>query len=951
MRQTVQSLDATWHVARDPENVGREQEWFQRDGFPERVPVRVPGFFNPVLPEYHGLVWYEHVFDAAVAAAPEEIVELRFTAVDHVAWVWLNGTFLGDHEDADEPFGFDVTDILRERDNRLVVRVLNPVDTEIDGYTLGQTSHSSKVNEPYTPGRGMNTGGIIKSVELAVTPRVAVLDSYVRTDIRTGRATLLLTVRNLTEEPSRLDLDLHVHHWADGAPAASDRFHAVVAPGTHEVEHTVHVPEHKLWDTEVPHLYVAHVAYSDGRHSGTWQQRFGFRELRIENGFFTLNGRRLLLRSAHTGNHEPWTPISAEDTELARRDLLYAKALGFNTIRFIAGFGLEAQLDLCDEIGLMVYDECHASWGMQEGPHMAERFDKPTLYMARRDRSHPSVTILGLLNETRSGAVSDHAVALLPRLREVAPDTLVLLSSGRWDGRPAVGSYANPGSVDWEHGWGGERPDHPETHAIAWDTPLAPSVPEMGDQHIYPRYPQSQEVTDALLTMMAGSKPFLVSEYGHGSQCNAIAEYQKYLEHGVPTTGEDGLLYKHMVDSFLAGLDKYGMDGIYPFPVDYLDASLAAQRRVRELNFDCLRSNPLVNGYNVTGLLDHSYTGEGLWTLWRELKPGIADTLRDGWAPLRWAIFLDRPVAYPGEDLRVRIFLANEDVLAPGRYPTTVRLVQQGRVVWERRLDLEIPEQGYGGLPPLSVLVMDEHVPVPLDPGSCTVAVAIDDGAIPRGGRRELLVHRPAGPSAPVTVTGVGLDAAGLAVLAAHGVTVRSLEEEPADVVLVGRPGPGPGTAALVDRLTELAHAGATVVYLCPEVFAEGDDGGALLPLADKGTPREHHGTLYHAEVYVKPHPALRALPPGMVDAELLGPVYPHWLFEDIGAPDLTLAATYGLGLPRRGGYVEGVDLGEYALGRGRMVLNTFRLLENAGTHPLADALMLGLVGHYTGSA
>ena len=95
---------------------------------------------------------------------------------------------------------------------------------------------------------------------------------------------------------------------------------------------------------------------------------FGF-----ENGYFRLNGRRLFLRSTHTCNHFPVGLKLPPDPDMARRDLLDVKAMGFNMIRFIWGGAERYQLDLCDEIGLMVYEESFASWPMQDSPQIGRR--------------------------------------------------------------------------------------------------------------------------------------------------------------------------------------------------------------------------------------------------------------------------------------------------------------------------------------------------------------------------------------------------------------------------------------------------------------------------------------------------------------------------------------------------------------------------------------------------
>ena len=100
--------------------------------------------------------------------------------------------------------------------------------------------------------------------------------------------------------------------------------------------------------------------------------RCGFRDFRFENGYFRLNGRRIFLKCSHTGNHCPIGLQLPHDPDLLRRDLHNVKVMGFNAIRYIAGVATRYQLDLCDEIGLLVYEEPYANWCLENSPKMAE---------------------------------------------------------------------------------------------------------------------------------------------------------------------------------------------------------------------------------------------------------------------------------------------------------------------------------------------------------------------------------------------------------------------------------------------------------------------------------------------------------------------------------------------------------------------------------------------------
>ncbi len=91
---------------------------------------------------------------------------------------------------------------------------------------------------------------------------------------------------------------------------------------------------------------------------------FGFRDFRVVDGYFRLNGRRIFVKSTHTGNHVPFGQVVPPPgyPDLLRRDLLYAKASGFNMVRYISGLAYPDELSMCDELGLLVYEETLAAW-------------------------------------------------------------------------------------------------------------------------------------------------------------------------------------------------------------------------------------------------------------------------------------------------------------------------------------------------------------------------------------------------------------------------------------------------------------------------------------------------------------------------------------------------------------------------------------------------------------
>lgn len=267
--------------------------------------------------------------------------------------------------------------------------------------------------------------------------------------------------------------------------------------------------------------------------------RFGFRDFRFENGYFRLNGRRVFWRSAHTGADVPGNLRVPYDPDLLRRDLLDLKAMGFNGVRFISTVPRRFQLDLCDEIGLMVYEESHASWMLQDSPQLAERMDRSLTGMILRDRNHPSVVMWGLLNETGEGKVFRHAVAALPLLRRLDDSRLVVLGSGRFD---APGNLVN-GLEIWKPD-AGVAPcltHNPKPYAICaitlWRPHEVAMIPGTGGEYSVARWTAPAEGQYAVTAEFRGSGTFtktnvhvlqsgrpiyqgFINLRGHGDRCS-----------------------------------------------------------------------------------------------------------------------------------------------------------------------------------------------------------------------------------------------------------------------------------------------------------------------------------------------------------------------------------------------------------------------------------------------
>jgi hypothetical protein len=929
---SVTSLDGQWLLAVDPQNVGRQEKWFEKQPVGAAKPAKVPWIIQETFPGYHGVAWYWRDFTAPELPREPARCLLRFWSVDYKADVWLNGLPVGDHEGAETPFVLDVSKAIRPgQRNRLAVRVLNPTHQAIDGIVLNETPHRNKVL-PYGPGSAWDQGGIMDSVELLVTPTVRIGDLLVRPDWKTGVIAVQATIDNPTADAAAVRLELTAGPAAAGQTLAVVRLDRSLPPGQSVVQSQLRLDNPRLWDLSDPFLYrvTARISRAESGLFDEQSVRCGFRDFRFADGAFRLNGRRIYLRCSHTGNCCPIGLELPHDPDFLRRDLINAKAMRFNAIRFISGVAKRYQLDLCDEIGLMVYEEPYAAWCMCDSPKFARRYDDSVLGMVVRDRNHASVTMWGLLNETPDGPVFRHALSLLPALRERDGSRMVMLSSGRFDNLGgtvdgiAVGSLSNPGSTVWED--------------------------VLSDQHPYQAVPHTAGVLHTLRTIGGNGKPLFLSEYGIGSAVDLLRVVRLYEQAG-KADAEDAQFYRQLRDRFLADWQRWKMSEAFDRPEDFFAQSNARMAGQRLLGLNAIRANPNVVGHSLTGTVDQGMTGEGLWTTFRELKPGTADALFDAFAPLRWCLFVEPVNVYRGTPVRLEACLADEDVLRPGQYPVRLQVVgPDAAPVWQQTLTVTIPETKGKSEPPLVLPVFDKPLVIDGPAGKYRFSATFQRGAAAAGEAVEFYVAEPAPPPGFETEVVLWGDDAGLRPwLAEHGIRSRPFSPTAPigrELILAAASPPAPGGAAAFGQLARRIARGAHVVFLCPAVFAQGNAKTAWLPLAHKGDFAGLPSWLYHKDEWAKRHPIFDGLPAGgLMDYAFYRELIPSAAFVDLDPPAEAVAA----GINAACGYSSGLLVAVYPLGAGEFVVNGLQIREHLGRHPAADRLLLNMLRYAAG--
>jgi len=940
----LQSLDGVWQVAPDQRDQGLAGQWCEPSRFPTAAarPIQVPGNINETWPnpapinvnQAANLDWYMRKFTPERAKAPGLRSYLRFGAVQYLSEVWLNGRDLGSHEGGQDPFEFDVTSLLLPgRENTLIVRVASPW-----------------------------FGGIQQHVALVSQPEVRIIDGFARPDAEKREIRLEVYLENNTAAPASVEVTAGWGEFKPSRELGSKTLQLTVQPGQSEATLILPVARPRLWSFDQPNLYTVRIASRwRGAPSGAvagdeYRFRTGFRDFRIVDGFFYLNGKRIFLKSTH-GNW--YDPVEIQGTPRTMtylsKDFPQLKKAGFNMMRFIISAAMPEQLDEADELGLMVYSEHESSWPAYFKGDPA-KFGISLNQVVRRDRNHPSLVMWGLLNETHPGETYERARAWLPSLRAVDDTRLVMLSSGRWDGDFRTGSASNPGSSTWNVYLGGEDPVYPTSTG---SLPQKEHVHTVGgDFHAYELYPTKWSFVTGYEDLARNTRPFFQSEIGDGSSYNALGEKRKMEEARAPATAYAWGWINPAVKGLEDSWRTYGLAGTYPSIEDMLVDSALSESRQRAQTFSMVRSNPKVNGFNLTSLNDCWGTGEGVMDNFREFKPGHLAVLQAGWAPLRWCLLVNPTNVYADQPLRLRVALANEDVLPAGDYKALLKISGDHGIAWKTQVTVHIAA---GADAPMAYTVFDQDITLPpLAEGAHELEAELTGRPNAASDRLQFTVAPRPRFKTLGAVTVLGLDSKARDLLIRGGATIHDYaegEQIDREVIMVGDSFRGPAAAwrALYSRCARGAH----VVFLAPTVFlidsSARSGASKWLALRQKGTLLDDRDWLYHKDMVAKDGPAFAQLQTRLMTPEYYGGVLAETpYFNGMTPPDRTEAvaircsgiiagAPGTLHGPGAFNYRDGVMLGTYRHHAGRFTINSFSILGSLG-NPAADRLLLNLL-------
>ena len=357
--------------------------------FDKSPTMQIPGDWNTQderLFFYEGTVWFKKSFQAVPMQECRTL--LYFGAVNYHCHVWVNGQKVGEHIGGFTPFNFDISDLLKEGENTIIVKVDNK-------------RHAEDV--PTQIFDWWNYGGITRDVKLVKVPPVYLEDYNLQLTSLEGRQLSFSVKLNKTEADHTITLNIPELKIKKTIKTAAD--------GTASINMKA---KPQLWCPENPKRYQVEITLDNSMIADS----IGFRMIETRGKQILLNGQPIFLKGISIHEEKPNGGGRANSTGDAHTLLSWAKELGCNFVRLAHYPHNEYMVREAERMGILVWSEIPCYWTIDwKNPKTYENACNQLTDMIHRDYNRANVIIWSIANETPHSAERD---AFLSRLAKHA---------------------------------------------------------------------------------------------------------------------------------------------------------------------------------------------------------------------------------------------------------------------------------------------------------------------------------------------------------------------------------------------------------------------------------------------------------------------------------------------------------------------------------------------------
>ena len=353
--------------------------------------MHIPGDWNTQDQQlflYEGTVWLKRDFDYTARAGQRAL--LYFGAVNYEAIVYVNGKKAGRHVGGFTPFCYDVTDLVKEGNNFVIVKVDN------------------KRHQDNVPTRNFdwwNYGGITRDVLLLTVGETYIEDYTLQLDKTTnGKKRTMNFSLALNRQEAGQEVTLSIPELKLKQKFVTD------SEGTINYQLSTLNSKLQLWSPENPKLYQVEIARGDE----IIKDEIGFRTIETRGRQLLLNGKPIFLRGVCSHEETAYTSRRCNNAEDADTLLSWARQLGCNFLRLAHYPHNEHAVREAERQGFLLWSEIPVYWTISwENPDTYANAERQLSDMIRRDHNRAAIIIWSLANETPHSDARDKFLSSL----------------------------------------------------------------------------------------------------------------------------------------------------------------------------------------------------------------------------------------------------------------------------------------------------------------------------------------------------------------------------------------------------------------------------------------------------------------------------------------------------------------------------------------------------------
>ncbi|HKJ40558.1 MAG TPA: glycoside hydrolase family 2 TIM barrel-domain containing protein [Sunxiuqinia sp.] len=425
--RTHQSLDGKWKYVMDQYETGsigfsplyenrkpKDKTDRVEYSFDQAQSLWVPGSWNAQSDQlyyYEGSIWYRKTFDFHRKLKNSRVF-IYVGAANYKTTYTFNGKKLGVHEGGFTPFSFEVTDLIKDKGNFVI---------------LGVSNRREKDNIPGMVTDWYNYGGITRDVELVEVPQNYIDDYTVSLKKGTALAkekeidgSVWLTGSNIPKEATVSIPELKLTKMV----SIDDQGKGTFIFKTKKV---------RLWSPQNPKLYTINIQTNEDDLS----DQVGFRTIETKGTQILLNGKPIFLRGISIHDENPTRADRANSMDDARLTLGWAKELGCNFARLAHYPHQENMIRMADKMGILLWEELPLYWGIDwKNDDVLANAKRQYAEVIRRDKNRAASIIWSIANETGPGPARNHFLTEVANtVRRLDPTRLLSAACKKDSGR------------------------------------------------------------------------------------------------------------------------------------------------------------------------------------------------------------------------------------------------------------------------------------------------------------------------------------------------------------------------------------------------------------------------------------------------------------------------------------------------------------------------------------